>query len=711
MQITNVLEYLENTVKRVPDKTAYANENMEMTFGEVYHDSRAIGSYLANNNYYKEPVVVFMKKHPHAITAFYGCVYGGCYYVPIDDEMPEFRIRLIFENLHPRVMICDDTTINAVEKFDYNGEILLYDHVRKNEISDELLFGIRDRQLDTDPIYIVFTSGSTGVPKGVVACHRSVIYYIENLSEVLCFNENTRFANQTPLYFDACLKELYPTLKFGATTYIVPKSLFMFPIKLVEFLNEYKINTVCWVVSALTMISAFKTFNKIKPEYLHTIAFGSEVFPIKQLKIWRETLPKARFVNLYGPTEATGMCCYFEVDREFELDEVVPIGRPFHNTEILLLDENNKLVEDGKQSVEKNFFKLALFVSFFPQLVQGPISRFHDLSETLFSKHYFESNVVVSGLMRILWGYFKKVVIADRIITGVTTLIHSPSEYQGAYVFIAMLFYAFELYCDFTGGIDITIGIAEVMGIRVTENFNLPYFSKNIKEYWNRWHITMGTWFTDYIFYPISVCKPMLNLSKFSRKHFGEVIGKRVTVYLSAFVVWFTTGLWHGAAWNFIVWGLMNFVVIMVSQELEPLYEKFHKRFSVKGKVPYEAFQILRTFLLMSCIRMFDCYRDVPLTFKMVGTMFTKFNIGELFNGSLLSIGLSVADYVVLIVGFIVVFTVSLFKVRVGNVRTVLLQKPPIVYFGIMAVMIMLIIVFGAYGIGYDSSQFIYNQF
>lgn len=300
MQITNVLEYLENTVERVPDKVAYANENMEMTFKDVFHDSRAIGSYLTNSKFYSEPVVVFMKKHPHAIAAFYGCVYGGCYYVPIDEEMPEYRIRLIFENLNPRIMICDETTVTMADKFGFEGTVAVYDEIIKETISDADLGAIRDRQIDTDPIYIVFTSGSTGVPKGVVACHRSVIDYIENLSDVLGFNENTRFANQTPLYFDACLKELYPTLKFGATTYIVPKSLFMFPVKLVEFLNEYRINTVCWVVSALTMISAFKTFDKVKPEYLHTVAFGSEVFPIKQYNIWKETLPNAKFINLYG---------------------------------------------------------------------------------------------------------------------------------------------------------------------------------------------------------------------------------------------------------------------------------------------------------------------------------------------------------------------------------------------------------------------------
>lgn len=387
---------------------------------------------------------------------------------------------------------------------------------------------------------------------------------------------------------------------------------------------------------------------------------------------------------------------------------IVPMGISFYTFQTMgyIID-----VYRGKQEPQKNIFKLALFVSFFPQLVQGPISRYHDLAPTLFTQHKFNSDVVTSGIMRILWGYFKKVVIADRIITGVTTLIHDTDQYTGVYVFIAMMFYAFELYCDFTGGIDITIGIAETLGITVTENFNLPYFSKNIKEYWNRWHITMGTWFTDYIFYPISVCKPMLNLSKFSRKHFGEAIGKRVTVYLSAFVVWFTTGLWHGAAWNFIVWGLMNYVVIMISQELEPLYEKFHAGFKVKGKLPYEIFQVIRTVLLMSCLRMFDCYRDVPLTFKMVGSMFTDFNISSLSNGNLMNIGLTSADYLVLIVGFVIVFSVSLMKLKVGSVRGELLKKQPIFYYGIMALMFVVIIVFGAYGIGYDSSQFIYNQF
>ena len=221
----------------------------------------------------------------------------------------------------------------------------------------------------------------------------------------------------------------------------------------------------------------------------------------------------------------------------------------------------------------------------------------------------------------------------------------------------------------------------------------------------------MGTWFTDYIFYPISVCKPMLKLSKWSREHLGQAVGKRVTVYLSSFAVWLTTGIWHGAAWNFIVWGLMNWVVIMVSQELEPLYARFHARFKVKGKAPYEAFQVVRTILLMSMIRMFDCYRDVPLTFKMVGSMFTKFNWGVLVDGSLLNLGLSSSDYLVLVVGLVIVLGVSLFKDKHGSVRDALYVKHSTLFYTLMGALLVLILIFGAYGIGFDSSQFIYSQF
>ena len=348
MQQTNVLQYLELTAPRVPEKVAFSNGTDSLTFRQVFDHSRAIGSYLAQKGYYNEPVVVFMRKHPKCIPGFFGCVYGGCYYVPIDEEMPRFRIELIFDNLKPRVMLCDSATAEIAKTFAFTGETMIYDEVIKTSIREDLLQDIRAKQLDTDPIYIVFTSGSTGIPKGVVACHRSVIDYIENLSETLGFGEDTVFANQAPLYFDACLKELYPTIKFGATTYLVPHELFMFPMKLVEFLNAHKVNTVCWVVSALTMISSLKVLDKMKPEYLHTIAFGSEVFPIKQFKLWRQALPNAKFTNLYGPTECTGMSCFYHVDRDFELDEAIPVGRPFPNTQILLLTDKNTLAAPGE---------------------------------------------------------------------------------------------------------------------------------------------------------------------------------------------------------------------------------------------------------------------------------------------------------------------------------------------------------------------------
>ena len=363
-----------------------------------------------------------------------------------------------------------------------------------------------------------------------------------------------------------------------------------------------------------------------------------------------------------------------------------------------------------KYPAEQNPARLTLFVSFFPQLIQGPISRFDELSKGLFAGNGFEAKRVMFGTQRILWGYCKKMVLADRILPAVTALISDTEQYQGVYVYLGVLYYMLQLYADFTGGIDITIGIGQVLGIPIAENFNRPFFSKNITEYWQRWHITLNTWFKDYLFYPISVCKPMLNFSKWSREKFGKTIGKYAPVYAATFAVWFLTGLWHGAAWNFIVWGLLNAVVILISERLTPLYERFHKKYPWSNTRAYVGFMCIRTTMLMGFLRMFDCYRDVPLTFKMFFTMFTKWNIGAYFDGSLMKLGLSGADYFVLLTGTAVLFTASMLGRR-GSVREQVYRKSPVLSCVLTVALFLTVVIFGAYGIGYDSSQFIYNQF
>lgn len=389
------------------------------------------------------------------------------------------------------------------------------------------------------------------------------------------------------------------------------------------------------------------------------------------------------------------------------LDLILPLGISYYTFQSIgyLID-----VYRGDVPAEQNPFRFALFVSFFPQLIQGPISRFGDLSKTLYEPHAFRWKTVSFGLQRMMWGYFKKMVIADRILAGVSTIIGDPLTYHGAYAFVGMLFYTLELYADFTGGIDITIGIAEVMGITVQENFHRPYFSKSLKEYWRRWHISMCSWFRDYVFYPVSISRPMQKFSKFSRSRFGDVIGKRLPVYIATFIVWFATGIWHGASWNFIVWGLANFVVLMISEEFEPFYKRFHERFPVDGKLFYKIFQVGRTFLLVCCLNMFDCYENVSTTARMFGSMFLTSNWRILWDGSLMELGLSVLDYELLGLGVLLMLAVSL-EQRSGSVRgKIAAQAYPVrtaIWFGLF----LAIVLMGSYGIGYDASQFIYNRF
>ena len=340
--MTNLLAYLEKTVQTHGDKTAFVGEKGTLTFRALSEKARAVGSALHTRGVYKKPVVVFMEKSADMVAAFCGVVYGGCYYVPIDAEMPLYRIRQIVETVNPALIICDTPAQQLLNEWDISYEAILFADIIVTQVDDTVLACIRRRAIDTDPLYVVFTSGSTGVPKGVTACHRSVIDYIEQLSVVLQVDETTIFGNQSPLYLDACLKELLPTLKFGATTYFVPKQLFMFPVKLIDYLNEHRINTICWVASALGLVAGLGALKKATPHTLRTIAFGSEVFAIKHLNQWREAVPNARFIHLYGPTEATGMSLFHVLDRAYTEADTVPIGRPFPNTGVLLLDENDQ---------------------------------------------------------------------------------------------------------------------------------------------------------------------------------------------------------------------------------------------------------------------------------------------------------------------------------------------------------------------------------
>ena len=362
----------------------------------------------------------------------------------------------------------------------------------------------------------------------------------------------------------------------------------------------------------------------------------------------------------------------------------------------------------GTVKTERNPFKIALFASYFPQLIQGPISKFSQLGPALFTPHKYDGKEVSFGLQRLLWGYFKKLVIADRIAAAVVAL--KGPEFTGVGFFLLTVFYAVQIYADFTGGIDMAIGLSQALGIPLAENFIRPFFSRNIAEYWRRWHITLGVWMKDYIFYPISISKPMLKLSKAARAKFGN-FGKRLPVYVASIATWFVTGIWHGITPNFILWGMLNCFVIVVSEELTPLYEKFHNRFHLNERKWYDGFQMVRMFLLMNLIRIVDLFPNVGEYFCRMGSLVTTFNFHILWDGTMMTLGLTGLDYGILLFGIAVMFAFSVVQAKKGSIRQLLWDINPIVRYVLLFVLLLIVLLLGSYGLGYDAGSFIYNQF
>lgn len=348
MEIT-VLDWLDRTAGRLPDKTAFIDESGILTFDELQQIARQIGSQLLKYKKDRQPVVVMSGRHRLTPACFLGVVYSGNFYAPIDATMPVARLTQILQVIQSDVMIVDRDNMKTVEKLEFRGTILILEELMEDTAVDEAgLERIRRKMSSDMPLYTIFTSGSTGVPKGVITSHYALMCYIEAVSEVLDIGEVDRLGNQSPLDYIAAIRDIYFPIKDGASTVILPKQYFAVPAKLFEALNQYQVTTLCWSTSALTIPVQMRAFEYEVPRFLKKVCFSGSVMPGRILKIWQEHLPDVLFVNQYGPTEATASCTYYVVKERVTEDTVLPIGKPYRQYRILLLDEQNQETLPGE---------------------------------------------------------------------------------------------------------------------------------------------------------------------------------------------------------------------------------------------------------------------------------------------------------------------------------------------------------------------------
>lgn len=396
----------------------------------------------------------------------------------------------------------------------------------------------------------------------------------------------------------------------------------------------------------------------------------------------------------------------FNVNYQFEILKIIaPIGISFYTLKALsyLFD-----VYEEKIKASKNFVKVALFISYFPQIIEGPISRFENI-HTLSDGNKITYNNLCFGMQRIAFGLFKKMVIADRINIAVKQVFENYDSLSGITIFVGALFYTIMLYMEFTSAMDIVIGISEILGVKIEENFRQPFFSKNISEFWTRWHISLGKWFKDYIYYPITMSKKIKKLTLKLRKKLGLYYGSLIGGSIALFVVWLLNGLWHGAGYTFLLFGMYHFILIFIENLSKPMINKLYNKinFNKENKL-YRIFQSLKVCILVIFGELIFLSPNIKALTIMVKKMFTNFYLDKnLF--SILS--LDILDYIVLLVALIIVFIISFCKEKNINIRENISKKNIFIRWTIFYILIFSIIIFGAYGSFYQPVEAIYADF
>ena len=395
---------------------------------------------------------------------------------------------------------------------------------------------------------------------------------------------------------------------------------------------------------------------------------------------------------------------------------VLPLGISFYTFQSMgyIVD-----VYREKVSAERNVAKFALFVSFFPQIIQGPISFYDQLAHQLYGPHKFDFTRFKYGLELILWGYFKKLVIADRAVIAINTVTADYTQYNGTTILFIVLLYALQLYADFSAGIDISRGIAQILGIDMVENFKRPYFSKNINEYWRRWHITLGAWMKNYLFYPVAMSNLFITASKkmkgtkFGKTSAGAHIAKVLPTSVASLIVFLMVGIWHGANWKYVGFGLWNGLIIMISILLEPVFKATLKKLHINGEsFGYGIFQMVRTFVVVLVGYVFDIAPDFSGAIDMMRMSLFDQHIMEGYR-EILTLGVSKIEYLLLALCTVLIFVVSVIQERHSNecMRDILDRRSAVVRIGLITLCIVAILVFGIYGPGYNPAEFVYMQF
>ena len=392
------------------------------------------------------------------------------------------------------------------------------------------------------------------------------------------------------------------------------------------------------------------------------------------------------------------------------LQIIVPLGISYYtfSTVGYVLD-----VYWERYEAEKNFGKYLLYVMYFPHILQGPIARYDRLGVQFSQPHYFDDKRVCFGIQLIMWGFIQKLVIADRVGVFVSAVYDTWMDQNGSVLLVATLFYAVQIYMDFSGCVDIARGVSQIFGIELEENFRQPYFAQSVAEFWRRWHMTLGAWFKDYLCMPVAVSGGVKELSKKMRKRFGKKAGKNTVTICSLVAVWICTGLWHGTGWNYIIWGIWQGGIIIISTLLEPEFVKAKKKFGINEEsVTWQRYRILRTFVLTGIIpRIITRAPGIPAAFGIFKRIFTSFGIWQLFDGSLYQFGLDRQDFWFSLLAIYILYLISKKREQGIRIREAIASKPVVIRWAIYYAAILVILIFGIYGPGYDASSFVYMNF